>query len=273
MMTRATTRQFCLAPACEHARGDWPNAARGGERGPLETGGFTLLEILIALIVLGLIMGAVYGSYRAVTSSIADLEPRMDLDQKGRFFIQRLSRQVRCCYGGRRDQANQSVLDQNDVKKAASQEETHFFQGGRTLSDDVTLQFVTTSSTLNRRSNVGYLAVVSYKMNPLQHVLLTREAVYGRQSINEDDEDWRVILDNVSEMELQYFDGTDWRKEWDSNVAGGLPKALRIKLVLESKQDGASASFTSVAAIRCCTPKELKTQVQEAASMGKDRAR
>lgn len=273
MMTRATTRQSCLAPACEHARRDWPNPARRGEKGPLETGGFTLLEILVALIVLGLIMGAVYGSYRAVTSSIADLEPRMDLDQKGRFFIQRLSRQVRCCYGGRQDQGNQSVPDQNDVKRVASQEKTRFFQGGRTLSDDVTLQFVTTSSTLNRRSNVGYLAVVSYKMDPLQHALLTCEEVYGRHSVTENDEDWRVILDNVSEIELQYFDGTDWRKEWDSNVAGGPPKALRIKLVLESKQDGASALFTSVAAIRCCTPKELKTQVQKAASTGKNQAR
>jgi general secretion pathway protein J len=247
------------------------NPAGWGEHGPLTAGGFTLLEVLIALIVLTLIMGAVYGSYRAVTSSIADLEPRVALDQKGRFFIQRLSRQIRCCYGGRHDQTNQSVPDQNDVKEAASQEETRYFQGGRTLSDDVTLQFVTTSSTLSRGSDVDYLAVVSYKMDPLQHAILTREEIYGRQSVNEDDEDWRVILNGVAEAGLEYFDGVDWRDEWDSNVAGSLPKALRIKLVLESPQDGVSASFTSVAAVRCWMPKEVKTQTQGTAGAGKDR--
>jgi general secretion pathway protein J len=274
MRRRVTIRQSCLALACEHARGKWPNAAGRGELGPLEAGGFTLLEILVALAVLGLIMGAVYGSYRAVTTSIVDLEPRMDLEQKGRFFVQRLSRQVRCCYGGRHDQANQSVPDQNDVKKAMSQEQTRFFQGGRTLSDDVALRFVTTSSTLNRRSDVGCLTVVSYKMDPLQHALLIREEIYGRQSINErNDEDWRVVLDDVWEVEFQYFDGMEWRKEWDSSVAGFLPRALRIKLVLESKQAGISASFASVVATRCSGPREQKTQVQGDASPRKDRVR
>jgi len=235
------------------------------------------LEILVALAVLGLIMGAVYGSYRAVTSSIVDLEPRMDLEQKGRFFLQRLSRQVRCCYGGRQDQANQSAQDQNDVKsdakKAASQERIRFFQSGRTLSDDVALRFVTTSSTLNRRSDAGCLTVISYKIDPLQHALLIREEIYGRQSVNDDDEDWRVALDNVSELEFQYFDGMEWRKEWDSSIAGFPPKALQIELVLESRQDDISASFASVAAIRCSTPADRKVQVRGAADAEKGRDR
>jgi general secretion pathway protein J len=272
MRTRATIRQSCLALVSEHARGRWPNAAGPEEHGPLEAGGFTLLEVLVALAVLGLIMGAVYGSYRAVTTSIVDLEPRMDLDQKGRFFLQRLSRQVRCCYGGRQDQANQPVQDQNDVKKAVSQEQTRFFQGGRTLSDDVALRFVTTSSTLNRKSDVGCLTVISYKVDPLQHALLIREEIYGRQSTNEEnDKDWRVVLDDVSEVEFQYFDGMEWRKEWDSSVAGFLPRALRVNLVLESKQAGISASFASVVATRCNGTREPKAQVQGAVSPGKDR--
>ena len=258
MMTRATIRRLCPAPACDQACGP---------------GGFTLLEVLVALSVLGLIMGAVYGSYRAVTSSIADLQPRMDLDQKGRFFLQRLSRQVRCCYGGRVDQASRPVQDQNDVGKTVSQEEVRLFQGRRTLSDDSVLQFVTTSSTLNRRSDIGYLAVVSYKVNALERTLLTREEIYGRRSMDEDDEDWRVVLEDVLEAEFEYFDGADWRKEWDSNVSSGLPRALRVKLVLASQQDDASASFTSVAAIRCRAREGRKTQVQETVGKSKDGAR
>jgi general secretion pathway protein J len=273
MSTRATTRRLCPAPAYKRARGLCSGAGRRGDGRPPATRGFTLLEILVALSVLGLILGAVYGSYRAVTSSIADLQPRVDLDQKGRFFVQRFSRQIRCCYAGSTDQTTRPVQDQNDVSKSASQEEIRFFQGGRTLSDDSVLQFVTSSSTLNRRSDVGYLAVVSYKMDALQHALLTREEIYGRRSVSEDDEDWRLVLDDVLEAGFEYFDGSGWRKEWDSNAMGGLPKAVRIKLVLASTQDGAPASFTVVAAIRCRVPEKRGTQVQETVDKGKDRAK
>ncbi len=208
-------------------------------------------------------MGAVYGSYRAVTSSIADLQPRMDLDQKGRFFLQRLSRQVRCCYGGREDQAGRSVQDQNDMSKRITQEQFRFFQGRRTLSEDSLLQFVTTSSTLNRRSDAGHLAIVSYKMDPLEHALLTREQIYARRSTDEDDDDWRVVLRDVQEAELEYFDGAAWRKEWDSNVARSLPRAVRVKLVLASNPDGAVVSFMSIAAVRCRVPERRRTPIDE----------
>lgn len=263
MTIRAIRRAPCPAPAFEPRR-DASESRRAG--------GFTLLEVLVALIVLGLLLGAVYGSYRAVTSSITDLQPRMSLDQKGRFFVQRLLRQVRCCYAGRQEQADRTTPDSNEVK-AESKDESPLFRGGRTLSDEVSLQYVTTSSSLNRGSNAGYLAVVRYKMDRSQRALLTCEEIYGRRSVNEDDWDWRMIVDGVSELELQYFDGAEWREEWDSNVAGGLPRAVRIKLTLESKEDGISASFTSTASIQCCTPVEMKTTVPQAAGAAADQAR
>ena len=265
MLTKATNQPPCLVLDCERCSSErvgdgWPRAIRG----------FTLLEILVALSMLGLILGAAYGSYRAVTSSIVDLEPRLDLNQKGRFYIQRLTRQIRCCYGGRGDQAGRSVPDQNDVKRPASQEQMRFFQGSLPLSDGAMLRFVTTSSGLNRKSNIGSLAVVSYKVDALQHTMLTHEEIYGRQT-NEGDEDWRVVLEDLVEIEFQYFDGKDWQEQWDSNVEGGPPRALRIKLALESKQDGASAHFASAILIRCFAPKKLKSQVQEVTGGDKDR--
>jgi prepilin-type N-terminal cleavage/methylation domain-containing protein len=261
MPTHVITRRLCRAPACDRACRARSQAVSG----------FTLLEILVALSVLGLILGAVYGTYRAVTSSITDLQPRLDLDQEGRFFLQRLSRQIRCCYGGRTEQTPGPVQDQNDMSQMTSREGPSLFQGGRAVSDGSLLQFVTTSNTLDRRSRVGYLAVVSYRMDTLQHKLLTREHIYGRRSTDDEEEDWRVALADVLEADFEYFDGADWRKEWDSNTTGGPPKAVRIKLVLESKPDGASASFTSVAAIRCRAPEGRKSQVPEAMSEENDR--
>ncbi|MBN1507511.1 MAG: prepilin-type N-terminal cleavage/methylation domain-containing protein [Sedimentisphaerales bacterium] len=243
MLTRATNRPPCLAPNCEQGICGWPRATRG----------FTLLETLVALSMLTLILGAAYGSYRAVTGSIVDLEPRLDLHQKGRFFIQKLSRQIRCCYGGRGDQAARSAPDRNDVNEPALREQMRFFQGGLAASDDVMLRFVTTSRRLNRKSDIVSLAVVTYKMDALQHALLTCEQAYGRRTSG-GDENWRAVLENVAEIEFQYFDGKDWRQRWDSQVEGGLPRAVRVAIVQESRQNHASARFTSIVPIRCFSP-------------------
>jgi type II secretory pathway component PulJ len=228
-------------------------------------GGFTLLETLVAACVLGLILSAVLGSYRAVTSSIAGLEPRIALEQKGRFFMQRLSRQIRCGYGGRVDQAKRSSPDQKGVKPAASPEQTPpLFRGGPTSSDEAVLQFVTTSSRLSRKSVAGCLTRVSYKVDRGRHALLACEELYGRRGQDKDeDKDWQVVLEDLQDIELCFSNGVEWQTQWDSTVAGGLPRAVRIRLVLQSDQDSMPRCFTSVAALRCGAPRKLGVDVQK----------
>jgi prepilin-type N-terminal cleavage/methylation domain-containing protein len=246
------------------------------KRPPKETGlatdGFTLIEILIALGVLGVIMSAVYGSYRAVTGSMVALQPRIALDQKGRFFVQQFSRQIRCCYGGRMTQAGRVSTDQNDPREAVSGRDAAFFQGGRAVfNDDTMLRFVTTSSSLNRAADAGHLAVVSYRVDKHRQVLLTREEVYGRHTDSEDDS-WRVVLENLREIEFEYFDGTDWRSEWDSNHSGQLPKAVQIKLTLDGEKDH-TASFVSVVPIRCPGPRGRRLPGQGSSDADTSRSR
>ncbi len=257
---RRTTRRRSHRLAL-HSECAWRTWSR--TRGWPAGSGFTLLETLIALFVLSLLMSAVYGSYRAVTSSMADLQPRIALEQQGRFFVQRLSRQIRCCYGGRRDPAQRSAPDSQGPKPAASpEEETPFFRGGATMSDDALLQFATTSSALSRKSSLGCLALVSYKVDAWQHALLTCEEIYGRRG-REEDQDWRVVLEDVQEVEFSYFDGVDWQSQWNSKLAGGLPRAVRISLVLQAPQESVPRCLTAVAAVPCSTLGKLQVEVPE----------
>ena len=138
------------------------------------------------------------------------------------------------------------------------------------MSDDAILQFATTSSAISRRSSPGCLALISYKVDTWQHALLTCEEVYGRRG-TEDDKDWRVILEDLQEIEFGYFNGVDWQTQWDSSLAGGLPRAVRIRLVLQSEQESVPRCLTSVVPVRCSTLGKLKAEVQESPRAEADR--
>jgi prepilin-type N-terminal cleavage/methylation domain-containing protein len=273
MKTEARGRSDLLALPCEGTPPGWRQRAVPAGNGRPAPRGFTLLETLVALCALGLIMSAVYGSYRAVTSSIAGLQRRIALEQEGRFFVQRLSRQIRCCYGGRMDQGKRASLTQKGTKPIASpEEETRLFRGGSRTFDDALLQFVTTSSGISRKSSPGCLAIVAYKVDTWQHTLLACEEIYGRRG-RDDDKDWRVILEGLQEIEFRYFNGVGWQTEWDSTLAGGLPRAVRIRLVLEPDQDNVPRCFTAVAPIRCGTPRKLDVGAERPPGVEEGRAR
>ncbi len=54
-----------------------------------------------------------------------------------------------------------------------------------------------------------------------------------------------VVAAEVAAIEFQYFDGVEWRYEWDTEVEGALPVAIQIIMMLESPT---AASLTGSAA-------------------------
>ncbi len=55
-----------------------------------------------------------------------------------------------------------------------------------------------------------------------------------------------VIAPEVAALELSYFDGYEWRLEWDSELEGTLPVAIQIVLVMRPPEDPASAADPSL---------------------------
>jgi len=251
------------APVSKPARSEWLPASDGSSP---KSGGFTLVEVLVALCVVGILMGALYGSYRAIVGSIQDLPVRLEAERKIRLFVQCLSRQVRCCYHSRSRGAGRPVSEPDRVGAVDDDRQTPFFQGSVSPQDDVLLQFVTADNRSSRRSYLGYLTVVSYKLESSQHTLLAREEIYGRQQENDDRDDrWRPVLENVSEIEFEYFDGEDWRTEWNSNLSGGLPRALRVAFEVESTT-GRFLHLSSVAPVLCLPPRGAQIVTRESSA-------
>lgn len=60
--------------------------------------GFTLIEVLISLAILGIIVTILYGSFWTVSHSYDGLRERLEAEQAGRFILENLTRELRCAY-------------------------------------------------------------------------------------------------------------------------------------------------------------------------------
>ena len=61
--------------------------------------GFTLVEILIAIFILGLVMATVLGTFTGIISSSREAEKRAELHQTGRALMDLISTDIRCIFG------------------------------------------------------------------------------------------------------------------------------------------------------------------------------
>ena len=215
--------------------------------------------------VLGILMSAVYGSYRAVADSVVELRPRILLEQKGRFFLQRFSRQIRCCYtayGVPMDHAG------DDTDSEGGQ---RLFRSRQDSSDETTLEFVTAAGSGKQEMHPGCLMAVAYRWDAPRQALLTRECVYGRRTADDDgkQENWRLLLDGVEDWQMEYFDGTDWQDTWDdAEVSNRLPRAVRVRFTLASERECA-VSFSTVVPVLCRKPVGPDRNVREASRRGR----
>jgi type II secretory pathway component PulJ len=233
---------------------------------------FTLLEVIIALSMLVLILGSVYGTYTAATRSLAHSKPRHALQQQAGIFMQRIASEIRCCYAGNRDKSPQPSTKtiQRVEKKRFQQEDASLFEGREVSSGQSFLQFVTSAVASKREHNLGGLAIVEYMFDSSMNTLSRRKRRYiGGFEVDRINNNWIVILENVQAITVEYFNGKDWLKEWNSNdMKGLLPKAVGILLVMQSEDVG-PLSFESTVQIVCRVKQSGGVTLQKTTESGK----
>ena len=229
---------------------------------------FTLLEIIIALSMLILILGSVYGTYTATTRSLEHTKPRHALQQQAGIFMQRIASEIRCCYAGYKYESPQAATKniQTDERKRLRQKDVSLFKGGSAPSGQSILQFVTSAVTSKREHSLGGLAIVEYMFDRSTNTLSRSKRRYiGGFEADKDNYRWSVILENVEAITVEYFDGEEWLEEWNSNdMKGLLPKAVRISLVMQSEDVG-PLSFVSTVQIVCRERQSGSVIVQKSA--------
>ena len=233
---------------------------------------FTLLEIIIALSMLVLILGSVYGTYTAAARSLAHSKPKHALQQQATVFLQRIASEIRCSYAGYLDESPQPATNsiRTGERERLEQEDSPLFEGGEASSGRSFLQFVTSALASKREHSLGGLAIVEYMFDSSTNTLSRSKRRYiGEFEVDKDNYNWLVVLESVRAISVKYFDGDEWLSQWNSNDNEGLlPEAVGISLVMQSGDVG-PLSFESIVKIVCKANKLGGVAVQNTAESDK----
>ena len=205
--------------------------------------GFTLVELLTALAIVGLILSAVYGSYRATTRSMGRHRARVVLLEDGRVVLEAMARQVRCSYTTQGDDGKRGSLSESLNDEAGHEEGVPYLTGGE---GDVVLELVTTAGLLPVQASQSGLYKAAYRYERSEGALYYRQQAWQRRAGREAEEPaWRLLVENVRDVALTFHDGQEWRRDWDSREAKQDCRAVRIELLLASGDEAVRLGETA----------------------------
>lgn len=194
--------------------------------------GFTLLEVLIAVVLLGILAGALYGSYfsvvRARERAATGMESRREL-------------------GATLDLIRREF---SSVKYVRSDKRLHFVVEDRdnfgVPSSTLELSTLTAPTDLSR-SESG-IVMVRYRMADKD----------GKRTLTRQERD--LVFDGpaavpvypqmerISAFLVECYDGSKWVRSWDTSINGTLPKALKVTVQVE--EEGRPVEFSVFATPR-----------------------
>lgn len=195
--------------------------------------GFTLLEVLVAMTLLVILSGALYGTYfslmRGSETAVAKMEARRELSTT----LDQLRRELSAAFYN-----NTPVLNKSQEPRFVVEDRDFFGKPASTLDFTAIVPPRSDGLTASDQVQVVYKVVEREKK-----LLLARQA-----------RDRYVTVDplpypQMEELEgflVECSDGGKWVRTWDTKLnAVGLPKAVRITLMV--KEGEKTVQFSTVA--------------------------
>jgi len=194
--------------------------------------GFTLLEVLIAVVLLGILTAALYGSYFGVIQARERASAGMESRRELGATLDLIRREVSSALFNSSDKRLRFVVEDRD----------NFGAHSSTLE----LTSLAPPSGQTNRSESGIVAVTYRIAEKDKKQTLTRQE---RDLFSEEG-----TLPAYPQMELisaflvECYDGSKWVKSWDTAINGALPKSVRVTVQVE--EEGKPVSFTMLSAPR-----------------------
>ncbi len=184
--------------------------------------GFTLIEMMLAVAILGLILVMLAGSFHAVAASKLHAEGRMDAEHAGRSIIWEMTAEIRG-----------AVQTPVAMSRVLLRGNAQFLSGKAANAISVS-----TLDAGHRRSITGHgsenIVTYSLKRNPNHEGWLLLER--AEQNGLDPNVDYQpvTIADNVLSLRIRYFDGNQWGDTWNSdNLSPGMQLPLAVSIDLD----------------------------------------
>jgi general secretion pathway protein J len=187
--------------------------------------GFTLLELLIALFLLVLLSGALYGTYFSVMRGTGAARERFEPIRDAEVTLDLLRREISAAYFFKGNERLHFVVEDRDV----------FGKPSSTL-DFTTLTVPQPGSAPSSDVMVARYRPVEQKENTLILARDTRDLYLDVEPIP------YPVTGPIDGFLVECYDGTNWVKSWDTSLNGALPKAVRITLYVLGGDKPASFS-------------------------------
>jgi general secretion pathway protein J len=214
--------------------------------------GFTLLEVMIAVAVLGLIGGLTWKSFDAASNLKSRIERAEERDQTVRGAMNHIAREV-----------SMAFLSEHYDRKRFRERPTRFvLKDGRREADLTFTSFGNERLAIDAKESDQ--ALFEYKLGPDPEVSGRRNLFRRVKPILDEDPDrggqTAVLAEDVVAFSVEAWDARDraWRPEWDSNSpqqSGQLLVPPRVKISLTVKDEqGKEKVFTTQASIMLLQP-------------------
>jgi general secretion pathway protein J len=190
--------------------------------------GFTLIEILIAVVLLGILSAALYGSYFTVLSARERASEGMEARRELGSTLDLIRREFAAAKFDRDDKRLRFVVeDRDNFGKPAS-----------------SLELTTLIPFPGQGRKESGVSAVRYRLEEKdKRFILTRR----EQDIFFESADAKGYpqMERISAFLVECFDGSKWIRSWDTALNGALPKMLRV--TVHVVEDGREVEFSVLA--------------------------
>jgi len=205
--------------------------------------GLTLIEMLIALAMMATIASMVYGSYAATSKSVQAYDSRLNCSERASLVLRLMARQIRCAYLPTTDpnttEASSATHPTNAPMHLASRPRVEISRSRSVFSGNVqnrhgeVLDFATTAGLGSGPEGPHGLSQVRYRYDSITNTLwLDCRPCMDQRSKTNRTLSGQPILDHVTAIDVEFYDGRKWLAKWSIAQGNTLPRAVRIGLNL-----------------------------------------
>ena len=195
--------------------------------------GFTLIEILLAVGILGIIFSMVYWTFDKTYDVIEGVQMETDRFRSARLSLNKMSEEISSAYW--REEYKDSLFIGEDIEENGHPRDSLRFMSASNYG----------SSAGGNESDMNIISYYLEKEEEGETYKLMHSEIRYIFSAKDEDREAYELGESLIGLNLRYFNGTDWVDSWNSDELKAVPLTVEIKIIIKDA-GGAEKSFTTL---------------------------